>query len=162
VRPDLTLRQIVCHDGRVSATPTRTPAIDGWFVAEPEPRLLGLRDPVTGTYFFPPDPAVSRPPQAGDAELEPVELSATGVLWSYTTNHYQPPEPYVSADPFVPYTVCAVELTAERMVVLGQLADGVDPGTLRVGTEMRLVVEVLFTDDEGEHTVWRWTPAGAS
>jgi uncharacterized OB-fold protein len=144
----------------VSSSRIAVPAIEGWFVAEPEPRLLGLRDPSTGTYFFPPDPAVSRPPQAGGAELEPVELSATGTLWSYTTNHYQPPEPYVSADPFVPYTVCAVELQAEQMVVLGQLAEGVDPAGIKVGDEMHLVVETLFSDEEHDHLVWRWAPSG--
>jgi uncharacterized OB-fold protein len=132
--------------------------IDGWFVAEPEPRLLGLRDTTTGTYFFPRETAVSRPPQAGDPQFEEVELSNTGTLWSYTTNHYQPPDPYVSPDPFVPYTVCAVELADEQLVILGQLADGVDPADITVGDEMRLVIETLFTDDEGEHLVWRWAP----
>jgi uncharacterized OB-fold protein len=132
--------------------------IDGWFVAEPEPRLLGLRDTTTGTYFFPREPAVSRPPQAGDPQFEEVELSNTGTLWSYTTNHYEPPAPYVAPDPFVPYTVCAVELADEQLVVLGQLADGVDPADITVGDEMRLVIETLFTDDEGEHLVWRWAP----
>jgi uncharacterized OB-fold protein len=147
----------------VSPTRTSVPAIEGWFVTEPEPALLGLRDPSTGTYFFPPDPAVSRPPQAGGAALEPVRLSTTGTLWSYTTNHYQPPDPYVSPDPFVPYTVCAVELQVEQMVVLGQLSAGADPAELTVGDEMRLVVETLYSDDDGDHLVWRWAPgAGAS
>lgn len=142
----------------MSTTAPRVPVIEGWFVAEPEPRLLGLRDTTTGTYFFPRETAVSRPPQAGDPQFEEVELSNTGTLWSYTTNHYKPPEPYVSPDPFVPYTVCAVELADEQLVILGQLADGVDPADITVGDEMRLVVETLFTDDEGEHTVWRWAP----
>ena len=60
---------------------------------------------------------ISRTP----AELEEVALSRTGKLWSYTTNHYKPPEPYVAPDPFTPYTVAAVELIEERIVVLGQL-----------------------------------------
>lgn len=142
-------------------TKTQVPAIDGWFVAGDEPRLLGLRDPASGTYFFPRERAVSRPPQADlgpDAELEEVELSTTGTLWSYTTNHYQPPEPYVSPDPFVPYTVAAVELRDEQLVILGQLAAGVDPADLRVGMEMRLVVEALSEDDEHEYLIWKWTP----
>jgi uncharacterized OB-fold protein len=142
----------------VSTTRTRVPAIDGWFVTNPEPRLLGLRDPATGSVFFPPEPVVSRPPQAAGGELETVELSTSGRLWSYTTNHYAPPEPYVSPDPFVPYTVCAVELAAEKLVVLGQLAEGTDPAALSVGDEMHLVVEVLSADDEHEYLVWRWAP----
>ncbi len=84
------------------------------------------------------------PHQAQSATLDEVELSPTGKLWSYTTNHYEPPEPYVSADPFVPYTVCAVELRDEQMVVLGQLSEAADPADLQVGQEMSLVEEVLF------------------
>ncbi len=105
----------------------RVPAIEGWFsMDEAAPALQGLRDTESGTVFFPKDVAVSRVPGHADAPLEEVALSRTGKLWSYTTNHYQPPEPYVSPDPFEPYTVAAVELTAERMVVLGQLAPGVE------------------------------------
>ena len=106
----------------------RVPAIEGWFTDDAEPRLIGLKDPQSGTYFFPKDVAMSRAPGYADVELEEVKLSRTGKLWSYTTNHYKPPEPYVSPDPFEPYTVCAVELTDERMVVMGQLAPGTDPG----------------------------------
>ena len=50
-----------------------------------------------------------------DAEFKEVALSNRGKLWSYTTNHYKPPEPYISPDPFEPYTVAAVELNEERI-----------------------------------------------
>lgn len=155
----MTLRQTVGHHVAV-APPTKPaiPAIEGWFSADDEPRLLGLRDPATGTYFFPRETAVSRPPQAGGAELEAVELSRVGTLWSFTTNHYQPPDPYVAPDPFEPYTVAAVELRDEQMVVLGQVASGTDPSSLRVGMEMELIVEQLFEDDENVHVVWKWRP----
>ena len=144
------------------ATKTAVPVIEGWFTTGDEPRLLGLRDPSTGTYFFPREQAVSRPPQAGGAELEDVELSRTGTLWSYTTNHYQPPDPYVSPDPFVPYTVAAVELADEQMVILGQVAGGFSPSDLKVGMEMELVVEMLYEDDEHEYLVWKWRPVGGA
>ncbi|HKK50158.1 MAG TPA: benzoylsuccinyl-CoA thiolase, partial [Myxococcota bacterium] len=75
--------------------------------------------------------------------------------------HYEPPEPYVSPDPFEPYTVAAVELTEERMVILGQLAEGVDPHTLSVGQEMQLVLGTLYEDDENEYVVWKWKPVEA-
>ena len=141
---------------------SRVPAIEGWFTLDRrEPHLIGLRDTQSGTYFFPKDVAVSRAPGHADAELEEVELSRTGRLWSYTTNHYQPPEPYVSPDPFVPYTVAAVELTHERMVVLGQLAPGVDPAGLEVGMEMELVLDTLYEDDASEYLVWKWKPVEA-
>ncbi len=91
-----------------------------------------------------------------------MEFSRTGTLWSWTTNHYAPPESYVAPDPFVPYTVCAVELEREQMVVLGGLATGADADQLEIGMEMELVLGPLFTDDEGEHVVWQWAPKGAA
>ena len=139
----------------------RVPAIENWFTQADEARLIGLRDPGSNSYFFPKDVAISAAPGHAGAELEEVELSRTGRLWSWTTNHYAPPPPYVSPDPFVPYTVAAVELTKERMVVLGQLAPGVDPERLELGMEMELVLATLFEDDDAEHVVWKWKPVQA-
>ena len=110
---------------------------------------------------IPKDVAVSHAPGHADAELKEVELSNRGKLWSYTTNHYKPPEPYVAPDPFEPYTVAAVELTEERIVVLGQLAPGNDPAGLEVGQEMELTLGTLYEDDENEYLVWKWKPLEA-
>ena len=140
----------------------RVPAIEGWFTLDDSnPQLLGLRDPESNTYFFPKDVSVSRAPGHSQAELEEVALSRTGKLWSYTTNHYKPPAPYVSADPFEPYTVAAVELGKERIVILGQLADEVDPTDLQVGQEMEVTLGTLYEDDENEYLVWKWKPVAA-
>ena len=43
--------------------------------------------------------------------------------------------------------------------MLGQLAEGYGVGDVRVGTEVELVVETLYTDESGEHTIWRWKPS---
>jgi hypothetical protein len=104
---------------------------------------------------------VSHAPGYDDAELEEVALSRTGKLWSYTTNHYKPPEPYMAPDPFEPYTVAAVELSQERMVVMGQLAPGVSAEQLEVGMQMELVLDTLYEDDENEYVVWKWKPVAA-
>ena len=142
---------------------TRVPAVEGWFTTdEDEPHLLGTRGAVSGSYFFPPSLAVSANPSAPFEEREPVELSRRGTVWSWTTNHYAPPEPYVAPDPFVPYTVCAVELEEEQMVVLGGLATGADPAALEVGMPMELVLGPLYEDDEHEYVVWQWAPAGGA
>jgi len=87
-----------------------------------------------------------------------VQLSARGRVWSWTTNHYQPPAPYMPADPFVPYTVLAVELDEERMVVLGRLAPDCDPATLTSGVEVEVERGVLYEDDENQYMVWQWRP----
>ena len=87
-------------------------------------------------------------------------LSRTGKLWSYTNAAYKPPEPYVAPEPFEPFGIAAVELDKERMVVLGQLAKGVDLAGLKVGMPMELVVDVLSEDETTAKTVWKWKPAG--
>jgi uncharacterized OB-fold protein len=139
---------------------TRVPAVDGWFTTdERAPQLLGARGKETGSYFWPTAIATSANPAAPTEEREPALLSRRGRLWSWTTNHYAPPEPYVAPDPFVPYTVCAVELEAEGMIVLGGLATGADAADLELGMEMELVLGPLYEDDEHEYLVWRWAPA---
>ena len=140
----------------------KLPAMDGWFTMDAAaPHLLGSRCTQCKSYFFPKESLFCRNPACAGREFEEVPLSRTGTLWSYTTNHYQPPPPYVSPDPFVPYSVAAVELAAAHMVVLGQLASGVDPKALKVGMTVELVLETLYTDDKADYVVWKWKPAAA-
>jgi uncharacterized OB-fold protein len=141
----------------------KVPAIDGWFTMdEAAPQLMGARGAETGSYFWPTALAVSANPSKPGEAREPALLSRRGRLWSWTTNHYAPPEPYMAPDPFVPYTVCAVELDEEQMVVLGQLATGADPDQLQAGMTMELVLGPLYEDDEHEYVVWQWAPVGAA
>jgi uncharacterized protein len=136
----------------------RVPAVEGWFTDGDAPALIGARGTTSGSYFFPTAVAVSGNPHAPGETREEALLSRRGRVWSWTTNHYAPPEPYVAPDPFVPYTVVAVELETERMIVLGALADGVDPASLEVGQDVELEVGVLYEDAEHEYTVWKWRP----
>ena len=141
-------------------TKTRVAAAEGWYTLDEDaPTLLGRRGTETGSYFFPPTLAFSRNPAAPAEELEEVALSRRGKVWSWTTNYYKPPEPYVSPDPFVPYTVVAVELIEEQMVVLGPLAADVDPADLSAGLEVELGLTTLYEDDDHEYIVWNWRPA---
>ena len=142
---------------------TRVPAVEGWFTMdEHAPSLVGARGTESGSFFFPKALAVSANPAAPFEARDDVLLSRRGRVWSYTTNHYEPPAPYVSPDPFVPYTVLAVELEAERMVVLGPLATGADPSQLRVGMEVELVLGPLYSDAEHEYVIWQWAPVASS
>ena len=139
------------------------PAAEGWFTMdEAQPQLMGARGLESGSYFWPTGIATSGNPAKPGEAREPALLSRRGRLWSWTTNHYAPPEPYVSPDPFVPYTVCAVELETEQMVVLGQLATGADAEQLEVGMAMELALGPLYEDDEHEYVVWQWAPAGGA
>jgi len=142
---------------------TRVPAVEGWFTMdEAKPQLMGSRGVESGSYFWPTAIATSGNPAKPGETREPALLSRRGRLWSWTTNHYAPPEPYVAPDPFVPYTVCAVELESEQMVVLGQLATGAEAEQLEVGMEMELVLGPLYEDDEHEYVVWQWAPLGGA
>ncbi len=139
--------------------PVKKPAVEGWFAWESgEPHLIGTRCKQCGSYFFPNETAMCRNPRCTSEELEELALSRRGTLWSYTNNCYQPPAPYVSPDPFVPYVVAAVELEREGLVVLGQVVGSVTVEDLRSGMTMELVVDTLFKDDEQEAVIWKWKP----
>ena len=141
---------------------TQASAIEGWFTDGPEPVLLASRCTTCGSAFFPPLDAAGggfcRNPRCQGEEFERTELSRRGTVWSYTDAQYQPPAPYVpAADPYVPFALAAVELP-EGLVVLGQLAEGYGVADVRVGSEVEVVVERLYTDDGGDRTIWRFKP----
>ena len=133
------------------------PAIEGWFTTGDEPHLLGTRCTTCSTVFFPPAEGFCRNPACRGREFEQTPLSRTGKVWSYTDAQYQPPAPYLSAsDPYVPFTLAAVELAAEQIVVLGQMADGVTVDDIEVGTEVELVIEPLYELDGETHLIYKW------
>jgi uncharacterized protein len=141
-------------------TKIRVPAIEGWFTDDPErPALLGTRCRECRSYFFPRESFLCRNPACMSRDFDEVELSRRGTLWSFTSTCYQPPPPYVpTADPFEPFTLAAVELAEERMIVMGQMVPGVEVDDLRAGMTVELVLDTLFEDDEHEHIVWKWAP----
>jgi uncharacterized OB-fold protein len=143
---------------------TRVPAIDGWFTtgdadggadAGAAPALLGSRCTECGTYAFPAERSFCRNPDCGSTAFETVELSRRGRIWSYTDARYQPPPPYVAADPYVPFCLAAVELAAEKLVVMGQVVAGITVDDLTVGDEVELVM------DGTDYLVWKWRPLQA-
>jgi uncharacterized protein len=141
----------------------RVAAIDGWFTIDDAPVLLGNRCTVCGTVFFPKASAFCRNPDCDGEEFDDAELSRHGRIWSYSDAQYQPPPPYVvSPDGFEPFAVAAVELEAEQLVVLGQVAKGFDVADLAVGQPVELIVETLYSDDEHEYLVYKWRPLGPS
>ena len=146
----------------MSRAKAQVPAVEGWFRMDPDdPRLLGTQCDSCHTYFFPKETVACRNPNCHGTELKEVPLSRRGRLWSFTNNCYPPPAPFVAADPFEPYTVAAVELEEEKMVILGQVVAGVDVGALGAGDEMELVLDTLFEDDDNEFMVWKWRPVAA-
>jgi uncharacterized protein len=139
------------------------PAVDGWFTTDPDrPALLGSRCTTCGTVAFPRETTFCRNPGCRGREFDEVELSRRGTIWSFTNACYQPPSPYVPVtDPFEPFTIAAVELDDERMVVLGQMVDGVGVDDLHAGMEVELTLGTLFEDDDHRYLMWRWRPVTA-
>ncbi len=138
---------------------TRAPAVEGLFTMDPsEPRLLGSRCGGCGTFSFPAEKSFCRNPACDDASLEEVPLSRTGKVWSYTSANYEPPPPFVAKDPFEPFAIAAVELEAEGLTVLGQVADGVGVDALRTGMQMELVLHELYEDEDHVYLTWGWRP----
>lgn len=144
-------------------TKTPLPAIEGWFTTDPDrPALLATRCTTCRSLFFPRESSLCRNPGCMGREFEEVELSRRGTVWSFTNTQYQPPPPYVPvSDPFEPFTIAAVELAEEQMVVLGQVVPGVELADLHAGLEMELVLGTLYEDDEHEYLIWKWQPVAA-
>ncbi len=137
----------------------QAPAVEGWYTMDnQQPHLIGSCCKDCGTYYFPKQSNYCKNPNCDSSEFDEVELSRTGKIWSYTNNCYQPPEPYVSADPFEPYAIAAVELEKEKMIVLGQVVKGTTVEDLKVGDEVEMVLETLFEDDQSDKVVWKWKP----
>ena len=156
-------------------TTTRRPAIEGWFTVPTEgsdeaPRLIGTRCSDSGTYFFPPERVMSRAPGFADSELVDVELSTRGRLWSYTDAGYQPPDAVHPGH----RSVRAVRhrrrraRSRSRWSCSARWSTGVTVDDLKVGMEMELVLDTLYTEadpesvgDEIEYVIWKWQPVGS-
>ncbi|MGH9097160.1 MAG: Zn-ribbon domain-containing OB-fold protein [Acidimicrobiales bacterium] len=122
------------------------------------PALLGSRCGSCGTFAFPAEQSFCKNPDCTGNEFETVELSRRGTIWSYTDARYQPPPPYMAADPYVPFCLAAVELAAEKLVVMGQVVGGVTVDDLKVGDEVELVLDTLYVEGDEERVVWKWRP----
>lgn len=133
----------------------QVPVLEGWFTLnEDQPHLIGTQCAACDSFYFPKQSSYCRNPDCESEDFAEVELSRTGTLWSYTNAVYQPPPPFVAEDPFVPYAIAAVQLDTEKMIILGQVIDGVEVTALEVGMAMELVLEPLA---DGKLT-WKWKP----
>ena len=134
------------------------PVVEGWFTLDDaNPSLLGSRCTSCGTYYFPKQSNFCRNPDCEGEEFEETPLSNRGTLWSFTNACYKPPEPYVAEEPFVPYAIAAVQLDAEKMIVLGQVVKGIGVEALKAGMPMQLVLEDVPGLD-GARRTWKWKP----
>jgi len=114
-----------------------------------QPSLLGSKCRSCGeTYFI----RRSRCEQCQSDDLEHIELSRRGKLYSYSIMYYPAPPPYKPSDPFVPYGLGWIELP-EGLAVLSHLTEN-DPDKLRVGMEMELILDELEEDEMGSKVMY--------
>ncbi|MDO8673426.1 MAG: Zn-ribbon domain-containing OB-fold protein [Dehalococcoidia bacterium] len=121
-----------------------------------EVRLRGTRCGSCGETFFGKKLYCENCQSEDTAEIV---LSNRGKIYSYTVNRYRPPGDYIGPDPYVPFAVGLVELP-EGVRVLSPLKDcPVD--TVKIGMEVELVVEKLFTNSEGNDVIaFKFKPVG--
>lgn len=113
-----------------------------------EPVLIGSRCGECQASTF---PAQSRCPRCGRASMSEVELPRRGTLVAWTTQNFPPIVPYAGSDDpedFEPFGVGLVQL-GDVVRVEGRLTEH-DPGRLRFGMDVELVVVPFYVDDDGD------------
>jgi uncharacterized protein len=110
-----------------------------WVESAHGPRLQGSRCTHCATYAFPARASCQR--CAGE-QTEPVLLSCSGQLWTFTIQGFPPNSPpYLgNSDPktFLPFAVGYVELEGE-LKVEARLTES-DPNKLHIGMALELVI----------------------
>ena len=133
----------------------QAPVVEGLFSeTDAGPRLLGSRCEACASVYFPPAPACKNP-GCEHGRVVDVEFGARGKLWSYTIQYYPPPAPFRFDEPFTPFAIGLVDLPEGLRVVAMMSAE--DPEALRIGAPVELVIEPMYTDDQGaEVLTWKF------
>jgi len=128
------------------------PIADGLFTAENPPRLIGGRHKDSGRIVF---------PCPENDKFEPVPLSRSGKLWSYTIQRFRPKSPpYAGPEAFRPFPVAYVELPGQT-IVEARLVD-VDFDALAIGMDLEFTPTPLDPDAEDSVLIPAFRPAEAA
>ncbi|MFC1895829.1 Zn-ribbon domain-containing OB-fold protein [Thermodesulfobacteriota bacterium] len=113
-----------------------------------DPRLIGSKCNNCGKVAF---PAQNSCPSCCLEDVDKIELSKRGKLWTWTLQGFLPKSPPYAGpeneETFVPYGVGYVELPGEVRVE-SRLTEN-DPDKLKIGMEMELVIQKFIEDEEG-------------
>jgi uncharacterized OB-fold protein len=124
----------------------------GLVTEDSPPRLIGGRERTSGRVVFPCPPG---------ALYEPVALSRTGTLWSYTIQRYRPKSPpYAGPEAFRPWPVAYVELPGE-VIVEARLTD-VAFEDIHIGMPLELTMIPLDPETADPVMIPAFRPAGAA
>jgi uncharacterized OB-fold protein len=123
--------------------------------------LLGSRRRSTGVVKFPAErPELFDGSPDTQADIEPLELSTEGTLYTFTTQELPPPLPYKgNRDPktFLPYIVGFVEL--EEGLLVESLIIDATAGDLRIGQPMVSATTTLETEAGEAFLTFAFRPA---
>lgn len=113
----------------------------------PQAALKGSRCRDCGALDF---PAGSSCRRCGSEAVAPEALPRRGRLWTWTVQRFMPKEPYrsgESAATFTPYGLGYIELPG-GLCIESRLTES-DPGKLRIGAEMELVIYPQWVEQDG-------------
>lgn len=91
----------------------------------------------------------------GGDDIEGLELSSEGELWTYTVIRHKPPGDYLGPDPFEPYALALVEL-ADGVRIMAPLEGDVE--SFEIGSRLRLVPWMLQAEDGQAYRAFRFAP----
>jgi uncharacterized protein len=142
---------------------TQVPIAEGMLsLGEGAPRMLASRCPRCDARAF---PVQSGCACCGSVDLETIELSPEGTVWTWTSQEFRPVSPPYAgpetAEAWVPYLVGFVEV-AGGLCVETRLT-GFGDRKPRIGEEVRLVAAPFRIDEQGNEVVIpAFEPAGAA
>lgn len=138
----------------------RIPVREGLWVeptsAAEQTRLIGSRCLSCGELFFP-KKEIALCGYCQSSELEEVELSRKGKVYSYSVVTQRPPVYYKGE---VPYALGFVELP--EGIRIETLFTGCDPDSWCVGMDVEMVMEKLHEDEDGNEVMaYKFRPSSS-
>ena len=132
------------------------PVAEGLFTWRSDnPQLIVTKCHSCGSYYFPKRRSCPNP-NCKEKKIEDVLLSTAGKLWSYTSQNI-PPAMSFKIDQKPPFMYGLVEFP-EGIRILGLIA-GAKLEELKIGMDMKLVVEAFSHNEEGQEIVtWKFRP----
>jgi len=135
----------------------KVPVIEGLFTwPSDDPRIIVSRCKKCRTVSFPKAPFCENPDCEKVREnIEEIELSKRGTLYSYTHQIYPPPLPF-RYEPAEPYPIGMVDFP-EGIRIWGIIVK-MEKENLEIGMEVETTVGKLYEDEENEYITWMWKP----
>ena len=125
-----------------------------------DPRLIATKCKSCGHCAFPKTFTCGNP-NCKNKDVEDILLSKRGKLWSWSTQYYKPPPPFIVPEPYVPFAVGLVEFP-EGIKVLGIVTGCNAPDEeLKIDMAVEVIAEKLFVDEDGNEVIgWKFKPVG--